>query len=211
VRKQARSWYDGRAMRLALSVLSGLSLVLSLAVAVLWVRSYWRADAVNLTHAQRDPTETRWARVLVHSEWGQVQVWGRWYASSDAGFIARNLDHDLGWSIDGDSRGAFWSERSGTERWGFAWESETWTSRAVSATIVNRRLTVPHWSIVMLFWLPPAAWALHCSRRRRRAAKGFCIDCGYDLRATPDRCPECGRLAPAPKQVEPQMNTDQHR
>jgi hypothetical protein len=48
---------------------------------------------------------------------------------------------------------------------------------------------------MLLFWgIPVLLAAVHllAPRRPRTRLWGVCEQCGYDLRATPDRCPECG-------------------
>jgi hypothetical protein len=55
-------------------------------------------------------------------------------------------------------------------------------------------LMVPAWFAVTLFAIPPGFVAFRFFRRKKKRKAGSCLTCGYDLRATPDRCPECGTI-----------------
>jgi hypothetical protein len=50
-------------------------------------------------------------------------------------------------------------------------------------------------AVAPALWL--ATFVLAGAVGRRRKIAGLCARCGYDLRATPDRCPECGVAAGA--------------
>jgi hypothetical protein len=56
-------------------------------------------------------------------------------------------------------------------------------------------ISVPDWAICAAASVVPFAWVVRRSLRRERP--GHCPTCGYDLRATPERCPECGTAATA--------------
>ena len=67
-------------------------------------------------------------------------------------------------------------------------------SRAAS----HRMVIVPIWAVALATAVMPT-WRLHQRRRLRlRSATGLCLTCGYDLRGTPHRCPECGATAAVP-------------
>ncbi|MDB5321661.1 MAG: hypothetical protein JWN40_3292 [Phycisphaerales bacterium] len=57
------------------------------------------------------------------------------------------------------------------------------------------------WAILLTAVLP--SYRLATIVRRCRPRLGHCLSCGYDLRATPDRCPECGAV---PKNAERKSN-----
>jgi hypothetical protein len=55
-------------------------------------------------------------------------------------------------------------------------------------------LSIRYWIVVIAASIIPSFWIRQWRKRRRHRRIGLCQSCGYDLRATPGRCPECGRV-----------------
>ena len=81
---------------------------------------------------------------------------------------------------------------------GLSWKSGQWISCITDEARPHFRLTSPHWLNGSASAAWPALALLGAVRRRLRFPIGHCQSCGYDLRATPDRCPECGAAGAAP-------------
>jgi hypothetical protein len=56
----------------------------------------------------------------------------------------------------------------------------------------HHRTFIPYWAPVLVLLIPITRQCPKHVRQRRLARVGLCRRCGYDCRATPDRCPECG-------------------
>jgi hypothetical protein len=90
------------------------------------------------------------------------------------------------------------AELSEWEAMGLRWRREGLTiqrpgDRAVVA-VVSRTSTFVVWLAwpLLLSAILPAGWLVWRRKIARERRKGMCRVCGYDLRASPDRCPECG-------------------
>ncbi|HTL29038.1 MAG TPA: hypothetical protein VL282_07455 [Tepidisphaeraceae bacterium] len=55
---------------------------------------------------------------------------------------------------------------------------------------------LPHWLPILLLSALPMWQLVTRLRQKRRTVRGLCMNCGYDLRASSDRCPECGAMIP---------------
>jgi hypothetical protein len=172
------------------TALSVLSLLLCVATLALWVRSYWWRDGMH--YANILPHELPgYETVLLH---GLESTRGRivylllrqpppleqykrlhhWHGEQDVGEYRRYAQNFASWA--GVRSASFLG-------FGLVVDPELDGPRA---------FWLPHCFLALLFAILPALHvrALIRSRRRRRA--GHCPACGYDLRATPERCPECG-------------------
>ena len=124
-----------------------------------------------------------------------VAFWVRSYRLKDPHGEVLNLHNTdpLWWVIS--ARGHATLCRQHGRDWGFEWKVcdrfgfRLGGLRCSKGSLWN--LQVPYWFLTLIFMLP-AALAPFSLRRRRRVDAGLCAHCGYDIRATPQRCPECG-------------------
>jgi hypothetical protein len=85
--------------------------------------------------------------------------------------------------------------RGGRTHAGFAYwagQSEFPVLRGDEGTDTSCDAIIPIWFPMVCFLILPVLWAARRGLAARRRAAGYCVACGYDLRATKGRCPECG-------------------
>jgi hypothetical protein len=163
------------------TLLSALSLVLCVGAVVLWVRAWGFRESMRYEWwATAGPGAMRFRSIHVEWDGGGVGL-GR-FTMFVPGFLTSterpNWHHQRSEIIG-------WPEHGGWRFQGREWGQPASRSEQVS-------LSVPWWSVVCFIALLPAV--RHAVRRRRHKNRGArtCASCGYDLRATPGRCPECG-------------------
>jgi hypothetical protein len=163
------------------TLLSVLSLLLCVATCVLWliggVRIFWVEAAASARSSS--------LQLAIH----EGLVTAVWSSAEDV--------TDLG-----DRRGGL---RSGARvlpgMWrpdATVWQRLGFYSFQVEAQfdeqIIRRGWVCPAWVVVVVTGAWPFRRVVDRVSLRRRFKAGLCPSCGYDLRATPDRCPECGAV-----------------
>jgi hypothetical protein len=202
-----------------LTIVAAASLVLSAATAILWVRSYWRADVIGfhlfraddggtIIRKRRDAGSSG-ARLVVSMSTTQM------IPERHPGTFVFQSREPRGWSFGvfpAPYRFALMGEPQFDAlglrvawRWGRETDMKNYFPRGPIGKVrtSDMSLAVPHWMVVLMGLMAPTWWFL---RRRKlllrlgRVKQGLCVSCGYDLRASPHdgRCPECGAVPAVP-------------
>lgn len=191
--------------RTIINLVTVVSLVLCLTASTYWARSYWLWDGFSARVRSWDGGGA--SSFDVYSTGGGISIGGRNAAYTHPLDYRRHeppvavvaYSHplaDLGSQhqrirmTPATGRAALW-------HWlGFSYAAGPYSP---SSGAIYRRLTVPHWALVAALAVLPGRWCRRQLRQRRWTgrpeAERCCLACGYDLRATPDRCPECGAVS----------------
>jgi hypothetical protein len=195
--------------RRLLNILAALSLLLAMMTGWLWVRSYRGGDVVGWPHGTTavwtivslngamslkmlDETETPFTGTWRGDRRpGDDQLFWESAATSNKVWQVRPLilPYEVGWYR---TKGAF-----AAQQFSYQYRSQ-FSFQRVAVAGRKFAITMPHWAVaiaLLLPSLPSVVLAVRSYASRGRTCAGLCSNCGYDLRASPERCPECGTTA----------------
>ena len=181
--------------RFVLSMIGVTSVLLAAAIAALWVRSQWAGDAVRwsgpATIAGIDLREFHAVRTGDGLVCWYTEYWREPAAKPSPLKYEREQPYELRPYAS-----------PGLGRLGFTYHNHFVADDENLLTLGQRVVCAPLWLPLALSLVVPGHWMVRraASRKRdRRRSSGLCPACGYDLRGTPEHCPECGlvpRAAP---------------
>jgi hypothetical protein len=187
-----------RVRRRLFNLAAAASLVLCVAVAALWLRSASVADAVGYDsnfHAasiQKDlALQSACGTITLRVILIPSEALARDDEDPPASFYRESSE------TGPDDDPLIAARRAGWTLFGFGYypyQEPDSIGRAWTETFTKFELYLPHWFVALACAVLPARW-LALAHRRRRGPAMACATCGYDLRATPERCPECGTVA----------------
>ncbi len=179
-----------------LNLSAAMSLFLVVAALVVWVRSYYVADFITLV------SESRQCREVISCGRGRL-----WYQRYDLLPHVRPIATTQTYLVQDENYFINLPPLPGVRFAGFEIGRQL---KPRSGTVLREtRVIIPLYALALVAALLPATWLVRRFRTARRRKRNLCASCGYDLRATPDRCPECGAV-PRP-QCEPPHNPPMQR
>jgi hypothetical protein len=173
------------------TLLSALSLALSMAMCVLWTRGYSIEDGAILAF--------HWHYASFASFRGDIGCeFGRYYERGYSRRLAADCWHQPAALVPSsdyvhivEAEGRFGHLPHYHQVLGFRFHPRMdgdWEYR-------ERGIAMPTWFAFVCFVALPIYKSRQFFAVRRNRRRGSCTFCGYDLRATTDRCPECGTLS----------------
>jgi hypothetical protein len=160
------------------------------ALSFLWIRSYWRSDAA-LIIAPSDKLQTLTSKrghlqlMLSTIALGDPWSWSMQVHSSVPTPRSSLGLEDINQMLDIPAADKTF------EKFGFELSGKRLLNG--SAIIIG----LPHAVPILLLSILPIRSLLRWRRWRQWTRRKLCKGCGYDLRASTDRCPECGRAIEA--------------
>jgi hypothetical protein len=177
--------------RRLLNVFTVLSVLLCVAVGVLWVRSHHAIDFAQAVTGERT--------IIAATQLDFAPTPGRLVIEyTDAAEDRTGVTFGTAWIKDIPNVCIATAGRvyKSDLPCGFAYRRSYVGATLFQPGVTSHTLVVPLWFLFVLTLAPPAC-RLPARGLRPRSRSGECASCGYDLRATPQRCPECGRMAAA--------------